>query len=388
MAFRRKSPALSVIALITSTSTLLIPTHIDALSMTSPSSVVTATKTPSSHHSDAYTLGGDVMRDLVREAARSDARERDGDVRGILWAEHLNLVVGSKEQAAYFYQDFLGLTRDTGRSFHVNLGQQQFHLAENGEPAQTVCGSVGLVVPDLDSVRSRVAEAANVLVGTDFAVLNDDAERRVLTILCPWGNRYHLYGTDNDDDVVVDATPASSKKMVNLHADGGAYGAHRMSVRGGPGIRYVELACPPGRSAAVGRFYEKMLGCDVATLSGGGAAPAVSVCVGPGVHLVYAEREGVDDGARARMEGVHLCVYANDFKGIYDRLTERGLVWTNPRFVHLDTCDTWEEALDSRTLRFKDVIDLETGEKILELEHETRPLRHGQYLKVPYYVPR
>ena len=69
-------------------------------------------------------------------------------------------------------------------------------------------------------------------------------------------------------------------------------------------------------------------------------------------------------------------------------INEKDLIWTNPRFTRLDSCDTWEEAFSSRTLRFKDVVDLETGEKLMELEHETRPLRHGQYLKVPYYVPR
>ena len=42
----------------------------------------------------------------------------------------------------------------------------------------------------------------------------------------------------------------------------------------------------------------------------------------------------------------------------------------------------------SRTLRFKDVVDLATGTKLLELEHETRPARHGQFLKVPHYEPK
>ena len=80
---------------------------------------------------------------------------------------------------------------------------------------------------------------------------------------------------------------------------------------------------------------------------------------------------------------------------IDDKLSSLNLICTNPRFVHLDTCNTWEEARDSRTLRFKDVIDLLNNDdgddnntnKILELEHEVRPLRHGQYMKVPYYVP-
>ena len=110
--------------------------------------------------------------------------------------------------------------------------------------------------------------------------------------------------------------------------------------------------------------------------------------MGPGVHLVYVESTDLTDSDLQKMKGVHICVYAADFEGLYHRLKDRNLIWTNPRFTHLDSCDTWEEAVASRTLRFKDIIDLETGEKLIELEHETRPLRHGQYLKVPKYEPK
>ena len=94
------------------------------------------------------------------------------------------------------------------------------------------------------------------------------------------------------------------------------------------------------------------------------------------------------------MKGVHICVYTANFQELYDRLKKSRLIWTNPRFTHLDRCDTWDEAKASRTLRFKDIIDVSTnnGEeggnntsKIFELEHETRPMQHGQYLKVPFY---
>jgi hypothetical protein len=130
---------------------------------------------------------------------------------------------------------------------------------------------------------------------------------------------------------------------------------------------------------------------------------AASTIDGPGVcgtrvHLAFVENYSTNDIPSSSyynddaainaicMEGVHICFYAADFQGLYQRLSEKQLIWTNPRFVHLDSCDTWEEAWASQTLRFKDIIDLSTGEKILELEHETRPLR--QYLKVPNYEPK
>lgn len=330
------------------------------------------------------SLGGGQLRNMVFEAARFD-ESQTLDVDGILWTEHINLVVGSKELAEYFYIDVLGCTRDGGKSFHVNLGQQQFHLAENGEPPQRITGSIGLTVPNLKTVKERIKDAVEVLRDTQFKILNDSPE--CLTVRCPWGNCMHLYSVQDD---CLQPTAQSARKMENLHAEGGSYGSQRMAVRGNPGIRYIEITCPPKQSSAVARFYREMLGCTVFEFSGDedSEATAATVCVGPGVHLVFVESIKSSPEDTKKMEGVHVCFYVNDFKVLYKKLEARRLIWSNPRFLHLDSCDTWNDAKSCRTLRFKDVIDLSTGEKILELEHETRPLRHGQYLKVPLYNPR
>jgi len=96
------------------------------------------------------------------------------------------------------------------------------------------------------------------------------------------------------------------------------------------------------------------------------------------------------------MKGVHICIYVHDFKGLYNRLSDHSLIWTNPRFTRLDSCDTWKEAKNSRTLRFRYIIDINDNDNdqsnkpkiLMELEHETRPIRHGQFMKVPYYVSK
>lgn len=44
--------------------------------------------------------------------------------------------------------------------------------------------------------------------------------------------------------------------------------------------------------------------------------------------------------------------------------------WDNPRVK--DYADTLERAVARRQFRFKDIVDLSTGEVILELEHELR----------------
>ena len=61
------------------------------------------------------------------------------------------------------------------------------------------------------------------------------------------------------------------------------------------------------------------------------------------------------------------------------------LIWTNPRFVKEDTCDTEKEAYANRQFRFKDIIDPDTGEILFELEHEVRAMRHFQFMKQVEY---
>ena len=303
--------------------------------------------------------------DLVRSCCAEDDTL---DVNGILWLEHVNLVVGDRERAEAFYVDLLGFTPCPSPSFHVNLGRQQLHLSM-GTP-QVIHGCVGLAVPSLDSVRARMPAAAAELAGTKFAAVEEGSALRVT---CPWGNVYRLY------PVADDAGPAAEEglpKLARLQAgiDAG------MGVGGQPGIRYIELAVPRRRSAAVGTFYSEQFGCDVQL-----AADAAVVPVGPSCHLVFRECDA-DPVAEAAMEGVHIAIYVSDWKGAYERLSALGLTWSNPRFTHLDMCDDFEQARASRQFRFKHIVD-PSGERLLELEHETRALRHFQWFKPVHYLP-
>lgn len=324
--------------------------------------------------------------------------------------------------AKQFYVAFLGLSEDEDNAKHFNLGQQQvscccvsfwsyssytgydvfdlfikhsysfchstttqFHLAATDEPPQRVTGSIGLTVPNLQRIRDRVETAQTELEGTMFSVQQCEEDSKIMTVSCPWGNTFHLYDMSIDDDYRTAAT-VTAQKMVNLHLEGGAYGSHRMAVRGKPGIRFAEIATSVGTIDAIARFYETILGCIVLRRNVDTAETA-AVSVGPGVHLVFVESPSLSNDQVEQMKGVHACIYISSFQETYQRLKQHNLIWTNPRFTHLDSCDTWEEAVASRTLRFKDVLDLETGDKLLEFEHETRPLMHGQYMKVPRYVP-
>ena len=342
-----------------------------------------------------------LLRSVVTEAAQKEIDSDSYDISGILWMEHVNMVVGNREQAEYFYRDLLGFNRDETTDYlHMNLGQQQFHLEldEDFSPNR-IAGGIGLVVPDLQTVKARIPTALNDLKDTQFQILsdNDDADDDdCLVLQGPWGNTFYVYDVlgDSKPSYFIPA-PASSRLMENLHAVGNFYGSHRMAVRGKPGIRFLELACPPGKSSKVAAFYKKLLGCSVQEFNNkkqdgsNHDSVGVVVSVGPGVHLVFVERS-LDDPIKSQddMKGVHVCFYVNNFEQLYKDLSNRGLIRTNPRFTQFDSCDTWEEAKASRTLRFTDIVDLDTNEKIIELEHETRPLRHGQYLKTINYNPK
>jgi catechol 2,3-dioxygenase-like lactoylglutathione lyase family enzyme len=308
---------------------------------------------------------------------------RPSAVPGILWLEHVNLRVGERELAEAFFVDFLGFVREPGRSWHLNLGSQQVHL--ESAPAgleHQLTGSVGLTVPSVDDICSRADHARKALGDTAFAV--SEVGERTLAVTDPWGSTFVCREPPAPPEALT-----GLPKMVALHV--GQDEGPSVRARGQPGIRCVELRARPGTAARIGRFYEVVFGASVSYTTD---PPTAAVLVGPAVHLVFHEVSEwpLTDAQEARQAGdgkdgtgLHIAVYINGFKHAYDELAARGLVWTNPRFARLDTCDTWAEAVASRQLRFQTIVDVETGEPLLTLEHEVRAARHAQFFKKVYY---
>lgn len=353
------------------------------------------------------SLGASTLRSLVIQSATQEIAQDDAtlDLSGILWMEHINLIVGDLDLATTFYLDFLGFSRDPSKSFHINLGQQQFHLATpktDDESVHIIAGSIGLTVPNLQTVIDRIPRAQEALKMTKFEILQTSTEEGYLILQGPWGNKFHIYDLLYDESLakVSNHRPSekSTHKMDNLHDWGGSYASHRMAVRQQPGIRYIELTCRKGTSSAIGRFYQQLLKCDGRIHSFENLScqsdtygDGVALSLGPGVHLLFVEQENLEaesyDAWMQAMRGIHICIYVEDFRGLYQRLSQENIIWSNPRFEHLDSCDTWEQAKRGRTLRFRYVLNLQTKEPIYELEHETRPLLHGQYMKPLHYTP-
>lgn len=250
------------------------------------------------------------------------------DVGNIVEFGHVNTRVPDQQLATLFYVSGLGLTRDpylmTGTdNMWINAGSAQFHLPTG--PAQVTRGVVGIVLPDLDALRQRLRRVGQKLRGTRFAVADHGG---TVDVTCPWGNR------------------------IRCHAPAPAFGAITL------GIPYVALDAPRGSNAAIARFYREILGAAVTHDSDGD----VRAGAGTGTVLIYRETDSV----LPAYDGHHVQISLADFSGPHRRLLARGLV---------------SEESDQHQCRFQRLIDVESGETLLDVEHEVRSMRHPLFAR-------
>src|SRR4029434_4287318 len=161
----------------------------------------------------------------------------DEDVGNIVLLEHANAQVPDQAVAMTFYIIGMGFTRDPYLNIGLgnmwaNVGEQQFHLPTR--PAQVIQGHIGVVVPDLGTLKDRLASVEQGLAGTKFRW---SVEANHIAVTCPWGNRFQCY-------------PA-----------GPAFGDMAL------GLPYVEFLVGPGQAASIARFYDQVLGAPTTTES-------------------------------------------------------------------------------------------------------------------------
>jgi catechol-2,3-dioxygenase len=202
------------------------------------------------------------------------------DVGNLVEIGHVNVNIVDQPTATDFYVTGLGLTRDpylmTGTTnMWVNIGRHQFHLP-TGPRGQRLHGIVGLVVPDLDALRGRLAKARLPMTEIEGGV----------EAVSPWGNRFRL---------------------------------HEPDPRFGPvtlALAYVEHDVPPGAAEPIAAFYREIVGAP-ATVSDGTAHVRAGW-----QELVFRET----DGPLQPNEGHHIQVYLADFSTPHRKLLERGLI--------------------------------------------------------------
>ncbi len=253
------------------------------------------------------------------------------DLGNIVCLEHVNTRVPDQQLATTFYVMGLGLTRDpfimTGTTnMWMNAGRAQFHMPSGD--AQVVRGHTGLVIEGREALVARLAEVRSALDGTKFSVgeHNDYVEAT-----CPWGNKIRCYEPDD------------------------RFGQIRL------GIPYVSLNVPTGTTPAIARFYNEIVGTKATTGKDGDDLIA-SVSAGDGQRLIFRET----DEPQPEFDGHHVAVYLADFSGPYNKLLERGLI---------------SRETDQHEYRFIDIIDLDSGKALFQLEHEVRSMRHPMYAR-------
>lgn len=253
----------------------------------------------------------------------------DEDVGNIVLLEHVNLQIPNQPMAILFYVVGLGFTRDPYLSvglqnMWVNVGEQQFHLPTRG--AQIIPGHIGLIVPDLDSLQTRLKGIEEQLKGSRFSW---SGEAGCVAVTCPWGNHFRCYGPD----------PKFGDMLL--------------------GMPYVEFEVKPGAAAGIARFYQQAMRTPAALDSDDGAA-VTRVGIGRNQWLLFREtRQKIPP-----YDGHHIAVYVANFSGPYGFLKRRNLIMEDVR---------------NHQFRFKEIVDPESGEKLFEIEHEVRSLRHPMF---------
>ncbi len=210
----------------------------------------------------------------------------------------------------------------------VNVGRAQFHLP--ARPAQVVRGTTGLVLPDLEGLLRRLHSVQKDLAETKFSFreTNDGVETT-----CPWGNR------------------------IRCHApDAARFGPIRL------GMPYVEFDVPDNTPLqGIVRFYREIMGgiAGLADDARGGYAWAV---LGDGNKAIYRPTSQ----SLPVYDGHHIQISLADFSGPHRKLLERGLI---------------TEESDQHQYRFTDIVDLDSGKVLFQIEHEVRSMRHPLYAR-------
>ena len=262
----------------------------------------------------------------MREAKEFNRSEEN--IGNVLNMEHINLTVPDQQVAALFYVTGLGFTRDPyvdfgTRNMWINAGAQQFHLPKS--TAQKWRGHIGVVVPDLDDLKRRLDSVAERLADTEFEWTETKDH---IAVTCPWGNAIRAYAPEAFPGIYL-------------------------------GIAYAQVQVSSGVAEGIASFYEHVFRAPARVLEDNEGRRA-EVSTGLDQRLIYKETTDEIPG----YDGHHIAIYLADFSSPYDFLVEHGLV---------------TEETDQHQYRFQSIVDPDTGDTLVELEHEVRSLRHPMY---------
>jgi hypothetical protein len=299
--------------------------------------------------------------------------------------EHVNLNVPSHEHILPFYFDLLGCGLDPRKAANLkpgapkktlwaNCGASQFHLPY-GEIAQSIPGHIGLRYDSLEGLKKRLETAKGI---KSYQVRVDERSNREYVKLvdmyenvfyCRAGEPVH---TDKRQPII---SPDETEEW-GEHAT--IFGRQESECRA---LDYIEFNCPNGSAEKIALFYDSVLDATTMCAEDAEGAKIAIIAIGSVDNNGKADQSLLFRESSEEVppyDGHHVAMYigesALDFEQAFKNAKLSGIVWVNPRFS--DEASDLEGARKWKQFRFKDIIDMETGEKIMELEHEMRSIEH------------
>ena len=331
------------------------------------------------------------------------------DTSTLTLLEHINLNVPNHDYILPFYVHILGLGLDPRKASNLltgkgtvwaNCGASQFHLPY-GDEAQVIPGSIGLRYASLDPMLQRLKQIEEEPLERCFASYeyhdepssSSSPQRPFIRLQDLYGNVFYCRQSASvqETDTATDSTgpsrdlrqPLVSNTANHVETLGDLAIKYGMEESECQGIDYVEFKCPMGMADKIALFYDSVL--DATTCVVQDKQDKVAV-IGFG---------RVDASGKAEQcllfretsesiplyDGHHIALYVgqsgSDFEQAFKNCETAGIVWVNPRFS--DKASDLNSAKEWHQFRFKDIIDMDSGQTIFELEHEVRSLTHSAW---------
>lgn len=330
------------------------------------------------------------------KSSSSDTQQPVGtiDQSTLTLLEHIQFDVPNHEHVLDFYLKLLGCGIDTRTAVNLvdndkifveedliwpNCGASQFHLVK-GAPTQVLPGHIGLRYKSLEGIKERLfamdSIESNEKCFTSYEITNDPTGKELIKIQDRYGNIFHCR-EGAEKETKLQQPILSSSEIEEFGEIATEYGMEESECRG---IDYVELNCPTGTARKIASFYDSVFDATTNVIENGGQSVAL-VAFGDvdnngraSQYLIFRETSS----EIPEYNGLHMAVYVGqsqkDFEQAFRNAELAGIVWINPRFS--DKVETLDEARSLMQFRFKDIVDLKSGEPIFYLEHEIRSVEH------------
>ena len=348
--------------------------------------------------------------------------------------EHVNFNIPNHEYSLDFYLDVLGfgldprvavnLMPDSAAQFGregliwVSCGPNQIHLPrccrDEDETAQRLYGHIGLRYASLQGLQTRLANAPHTS-GPNFdepcwewynLVYTEEEEDETahgvpseIHIQDRYGNVFHckpgVTKQTRYQQPVVQQSDVDTFGDVALR-----YGVGETNTSECLGIDYLEFECQVHTAAKIANFYEVIFNATTTTV----VVPPPSILAGtkteeePPTTVAYISIGNIDPTTHEAeqylifretcdhvppTDGHHIALYLgstqhetdeHDFARAFHQAQHRGLLSTNWR----DTVAVfeWDTAQAECQFRIHDIVDVDTGDLLFQLEHELRSIHH------------